>query len=54
MPEDNFLPMRTTGLEDTKHVILNKEAAMAFGEDKIENIIGKTLWDTIRRKKWEK
>jgi putative ABC transport system permease protein len=29
----------------TKHLILNREAAMAFGEDKIENIIGKTLYD---------
>jgi putative ABC transport system permease protein len=29
----------------TKHLILNREAAMAFGEDKIENLIGKTLYD---------
>ncbi|MBK9390374.1 MAG: FtsX-like permease family protein [Bacteroidetes bacterium] len=27
-------------------MILNKEAAIAFGEDKIEDIIGQTLWDT--------
>jgi putative ABC transport system permease protein len=30
----------------TKHLILNREAATAFGEDKIENIIGKTLYDS--------
>ncbi len=28
-----------------KHLILNKEAALAFGEDKLENIIGQTLYD---------
>jgi putative ABC transport system permease protein len=29
-----------------KHVILNKEAALAFGEKNINNIIGQTLWDS--------
>jgi putative ABC transport system permease protein len=29
-----------------KHLILNKEAALAFGEDSFESIIGKTLWNS--------
>lgn len=28
-----------------KHLILNKEAALIFGEDKLEDIIGQTLYD---------
>ena len=29
-----------------RHLILNKEAALAFGEDDIKNIIGKSLYDS--------
>ncbi|MBK7628914.1 MAG: ABC transporter permease [Bacteroidales bacterium] len=42
----NFYNDETNWLGGPKHLILNREAAMAFGEDKIENLIGKTLWDS--------
>ena len=42
----NFFSDENNWLGGPKHVILNKEAAMVFGEDNIENIIGQTLWDT--------
>jgi putative ABC transport system permease protein len=42
----DFFKDETNWQGGPKHVILNKEAAIAFGEDKIETIIGKTLWDT--------
>ncbi len=42
----NFFGDETNWLGGPKHVILNKEAALVFGEDNFENIIGQTLWDT--------
>jgi putative ABC transport system permease protein len=42
----NFFSDENNWLGGPKHVILNKEAALAFGEDKIENVIGQTLWDS--------
>jgi putative ABC transport system permease protein len=42
----NFFSDETNWLGGPKHVILNREAALALGEDNIENIIGQTLWDT--------
>jgi putative ABC transport system permease protein len=42
----NFLNDENNWLGGPKHVILNKEAAMAFGENNIKDIIGQTLWDT--------
>jgi putative ABC transport system permease protein len=42
----HFFSDETNWLGGPKHVILNKEAAMALGEDKIENIIGQSLWDS--------
>jgi putative ABC transport system permease protein len=42
----NFFSDESNWVGGPKHLILNKEAASAFGEDKIENIIGQTLWDT--------
>jgi putative ABC transport system permease protein len=41
-----FFDDETNWLGGPKHVILNKEAAMAFGENNINDIIGKTLWDS--------
>jgi putative ABC transport system permease protein len=41
-----FYSDETNWLGGPKHVILNKEAAMALGEDNIENTIGQTLWDS--------
>jgi putative ABC transport system permease protein len=40
-----FFSDETNWMGGTKHLILNKEAALTFGEDNPENIIGKTLWD---------
>ena len=42
----NFFSDETNWTGGPKHVILNKEAAMAFGEDNINDVIGQTLWDT--------
>jgi putative ABC transport system permease protein len=42
----NFFSDETNWLGGPKHVILNREAALAFGEDKIENLIGQSLWDS--------
>ena len=41
-----FFSDETNWMGGPKHVILNKEAAMAFGENNINNIIGQTLWDS--------
>jgi putative ABC transport system permease protein len=41
-----FLSDETNWAGGPKHVILNKEAALAFGENNINDIIGQTLWDT--------
>jgi len=46
----NFFPDENNWLGGPMHLILNKEAAQAFGEDKIENIIGQTLWDSDEKK----
>ncbi len=40
-----FFSDETNWTGGAKHLILNKEAALVFGEDNPENIIGKTLWD---------
>lgn len=42
----NFFSDETNWLGGPKHVILNKEAALAFGEDNLNDIIGQTLWDS--------
>jgi putative ABC transport system permease protein len=42
----NFFKDENNWLGGPKHVILNKEAAMVFGENNIKDIIGQTLWDT--------
>jgi len=42
----NFFPDENNWLGGPKHVILNKEAAKAFGENNINDIIGQTLWDS--------
>jgi putative ABC transport system permease protein len=42
----NFFSDETNWLGGPKHLILNKEAAMAFGENNINDIIGQTLWDS--------
>ena len=42
----NFFSDETNWLGGPKHVILNKEAALAFGENNINDVIGQTLWDT--------
>ncbi len=42
----NFFSDETNWLGGPKHLILNKEAALALGEDNIEEIIGQTLWDS--------
>jgi putative ABC transport system permease protein len=41
-----FLSDETNWAGGPKHVILNKEAALAFGENNTNDIIGQTLWDT--------
>jgi putative ABC transport system permease protein len=41
-----FFSDETNWLGGPKHVILNKEAALAFGENNINDIIGQTLWDS--------
>ena len=41
-----FLSDENNWLGGPRHLILNKEAALAFGEDNIRNIIGKTLFDS--------
>ncbi len=41
-----FFSDETNWMGGPKHVILNKEAAMAFGENNINDIIGQTLWDS--------
>jgi putative ABC transport system permease protein len=42
----NFFPDENNWLGGPKHLILNKEAALAFGENNINDIIGQTLWDS--------
>jgi putative ABC transport system permease protein len=42
----NFFIDENNWLGGPKHLILNKEAAKALGEDNIEDIIGQTLWDS--------
>ncbi len=41
-----FFSDETNWLGGSRHVILNKEAAMAFGEDNYRDVIGKTLYDS--------
>ena len=41
-----FFSDENNWLGGPKHVILNKEAALAFGEKNINDIIGQTLWDS--------
>jgi putative ABC transport system permease protein len=41
----NFFSDETNWQGGPKHVILNKEAALAFGENNINDVIGQTLWD---------
>jgi len=40
-----FFPDETNWLGGPRHVILNKEAALALGEDDYKNVIGKTMID---------
>lgn len=42
----DFFSDETNWAGGPKHVILNKEAALAFGENNINDIIGQTLWDS--------
>jgi putative ABC transport system permease protein len=42
----NFFSDETNWQGGTKHLILNKEAAIVLGEDNFENVIGKTIWDS--------
>lgn len=42
----NFYNDENNWLGGPKHVILNKEAAMALGMDKLEDVVGQTLWDS--------
>jgi putative ABC transport system permease protein len=42
----NFFSDENNWVGSPKHVILNKEAALAFGENNFNDIIGKTLWDS--------
>jgi putative ABC transport system permease protein len=41
----NFFPDETNWLGGPRHIILNKEAALALGEDDYKNVIGKTMID---------
>jgi len=41
-----FFDDENNWLGGPKHLILNKEAAMAFGENNINDVIGQTLWDS--------
>lgn len=41
-----FFADENNWLGGPKHVILNKEAALAFGEKNMNEIIGQTLWDS--------
>ena len=41
-----FFTDETNWLGGPRHLILNKEAAMAFGENSYKDVIGKTLYDT--------
>jgi len=41
----NFFSDETNWTGGPKHLILNKEAANALGEERISDLIGKTLWD---------
>ena len=41
-----FFSDETNWLGDPRHLILNKEAALALGEDNYKDIIGKTLYDS--------
>ena len=42
----DFFSDENNWLGGPKHLILNKEAALAFGENNIKDIIGQTLWDS--------
>jgi len=42
----NFFPDETNWSGGPRHLILNKEAVKAFGEDSYEAIIGKTVYDS--------
>jgi putative ABC transport system permease protein len=41
-----FFSDETNWMGGPKHLILNKEAAMAFGENNLNDVIGQTLWDS--------
>lgn len=41
----NFFPDETNWQGGPRHIILNKEAAMALGEEDFKNVIGKTMID---------
>ncbi len=42
----NFFPDESNWTGGPRHLILNKEAALAFGKDNYNDIIGKTLYDS--------
>jgi len=42
----NFFSDETNWQGGLKHVILNREAALALGENDMKDLIGKTLWDS--------
>jgi putative ABC transport system permease protein len=42
----HFFKDETNWSGGPRHLILNKEAALAFGEDNLKNLIGKTLYDS--------
>jgi len=41
-----FFDDETNWLGGPRHLILNKEAALAFGEENIKDVVGKTLYDS--------
>ena len=42
----NFFQDETNWTGGPRHLILNKQAALAFGKDNLQDIIGKTLYDS--------
>ena len=42
----NFFPDETNWQGGPRHLILNKEAALALGEDSYKDLIGKTMYDS--------
>ena len=42
----NFFSDESNWVGGPKHVILNKEAALAFGENNLNDLIGQSLWDS--------